>query len=183
MVVTTTVSGVLLSAVQLVAAYKLASAASSKDMGSQGGSVDLEVGKISVKSSVTGLLILAVSFAFFIVFVNSVYSLKNRFLDPAIPAADGAEKELTSSSGLSSTGAVNPQDVSNARRLAPGGLGPSPPMMDKALAPGGLGLPPPATKEKIAGQVRTQREVGNTPRANTVDKQTTCLNGPNRNHP
>lgn len=73
MVVAITISGVLLAALQLVAAYKLAS--TGKGDFNQGGEVTLEEKRISLKSSVTGLLILTVSFAFFMVFVVWVYPL------------------------------------------------------------------------------------------------------------
>lgn len=74
MVVVITVSGVLLAALQLVAAFKLAD----KGNGTLGqdGSIDVANGKISVKSSVTGLLILVVSFAFFFVLVEKVYTIR-----------------------------------------------------------------------------------------------------------
>jgi hypothetical protein len=79
MVVAITMSGVLLAAVQLVAAYQLA-AVNKGDLG-QGGEITLEEKKISLKSSVTGLLILAVSFSFFISYVKWVYPLTAVHID------------------------------------------------------------------------------------------------------
>jgi hypothetical protein len=73
MVVAITMSGVLLAALQLVAAYKLAS--TGRGSLDQGGEITLEEKRISLKSSVTGLLILTVSLAFFMVFVAWVYPL------------------------------------------------------------------------------------------------------------
>jgi hypothetical protein len=74
MVVGMTISGVLLAAVQLMAAYRLAE--SGRGTLGDDGSISMESGKISVKSSVTGLLILVVSFAFFLVFVERVYTIR-----------------------------------------------------------------------------------------------------------
>jgi hypothetical protein len=73
MVVAITLSGVALAGLQLLAAYKLASAGRAEF--NQGGQVTLEANKVSVQSSVTGLLILTVSFAFFLVYVLYVYRI------------------------------------------------------------------------------------------------------------
>lgn len=73
MVVTITLSGVFLAGVQLLAAYHLA--VSDRGSFDQGGEVTIEQKRLSLKSSVTGLLILTVSFAFFLVFVVWVYPL------------------------------------------------------------------------------------------------------------
>lgn len=76
MVVTITLSGVILAGMQLIAAYRLATAGKgSLDQG--GGELGVESGKISLKSSVTGLLILAISLAFFMVFVSKVYLIQD----------------------------------------------------------------------------------------------------------
>jgi hypothetical protein len=74
MVVAITLSGVALAGLQLVAAYRLASAGHG-DLGSAQ-EVTLEQNKISLKSSVTGLMILVISFAFFMVYVVWVYTVK-----------------------------------------------------------------------------------------------------------
>ncbi|WP_156132236.1 hypothetical protein [Paraburkholderia terrae] len=121
MVVAITLSGVGLAGIQLFAAYRLANSMAkvtlardvksiSKDASSVdaapkvplaiqepdlGGSIDFDKnGKLSFKSSVTGLLILILSFAFFLVFVDSIYTLKNRFVDPAECAANQTEAGL-----------------------------------------------------------------------------------------
>jgi hypothetical protein len=121
MVVAITLSGVGLAGVQLFAAYRLANSMAyvarlenvklaPKDAPEiddlqraplvirepdLGGSIDFDKsGKLSFKSSVTGLLILVVSFAFFLVFVDSIYTLKNRFVDPAECAANQTEAGL-----------------------------------------------------------------------------------------
>jgi hypothetical protein len=78
MVVAVTFAGVLLAGVQLWASYKLA-AASGALLPSSSSELTLETNRIIVRSSITGLLILLVSFCFFLVFVFYVY----RFEMPA----------------------------------------------------------------------------------------------------
>jgi hypothetical protein len=87
MVVAITISGVLLAGLQLLAAYRLASVVGGADFGSQqGGEVKIDPKSISLKSSVTGLLILIISFAFFIVYVRWVYPIQTR-MDPEADAS------------------------------------------------------------------------------------------------
>jgi hypothetical protein len=74
MVVAITLSGVALAGLQLLAAYKLAGAGHGDLETPQ--EITLEQNKISLKSSVTGLMILVVSFAFFMVYVAWVYTAK-----------------------------------------------------------------------------------------------------------
>ena len=74
MVLTITLSGVALAGLQLLAAYRLAAAGGGELAQSQ--ELTLEQNKISLKSSVTGLFILVVSFAFFTVYVAWVFSTK-----------------------------------------------------------------------------------------------------------
>lgn len=74
MVVVITLSGVGLATVQLLASYKLASAGHGEAFGAQS-EISLERNKVSLKSSVTGLIILVVSLAFFIVYVKWVYPI------------------------------------------------------------------------------------------------------------
>jgi hypothetical protein len=72
LVVVITISGVALAALQLLASYKLATLG--KGQIDQTQEISFEArGNVSVKSSVTGLLILIVSFAFFLVYVGYVY--------------------------------------------------------------------------------------------------------------
>ena len=79
MVVALTVSGVVLAALQLYAAFRLAQAGRGKfDAPNE---ITLEQSKVSLKSSVTGLLILVVSFAFFIVYVVWVFTIKETKID------------------------------------------------------------------------------------------------------
>jgi hypothetical protein len=67
-------SGVILAAFQLLAAFRLASAGKGEFAQSQ--ELTLEQNRISLKSSVTGLMIFVISFAFFMVYVVWVYTSK-----------------------------------------------------------------------------------------------------------
>ena len=72
MVVSITISGVILAGLQLLASYKLASVGKGKlDNGSE---VNLSFNNMAIKSSVVGVIILGISFAFFLVFVLYVYT-------------------------------------------------------------------------------------------------------------
>jgi hypothetical protein len=72
MVVLVTLSGVLLAGVQLRASYQLA-AANKTSLPDSNGELILKRDQLVLKSSITGLFILAVSFCFFLVFVFYVY--------------------------------------------------------------------------------------------------------------
>jgi hypothetical protein len=86
MVVSITVSGVILAGLQLMGSYRLASAG--KGEFSQQSEVSFEArGNMSLKSSVTGLIILITSFAFFLVYVTWVYPIQTVRLDTDIPVA------------------------------------------------------------------------------------------------
>jgi hypothetical protein len=74
MVVAITISGVLLAGLQLLAAYRLAGSGKGELAVAQ--EIVLEQNKVSLKSSVTGLLILVISFAFFMVYIMWVYTAK-----------------------------------------------------------------------------------------------------------
>jgi hypothetical protein len=80
MVVIITFGGVGLAALQLYAAYRLAQLADGRVAGGTGdlmgdGQLSIEHGKVSVRSSVTGLLVLTLSLAFFVVYVAWVYPI------------------------------------------------------------------------------------------------------------
>jgi hypothetical protein len=75
MVVVITITGVALAGLQLVASYKLA--ASGQGALASDSELVLERSKMSIKSSITGLLILVLSFAFFVVFVYEIYRIKD----------------------------------------------------------------------------------------------------------
>lgn len=88
MVVLITFAGVLLAGVQLVASYKLASLGKGELVG--GGEIHYSTTGASFKSSVVGLVILALSFAFFLVFVLYIYTFdpEQRAMDaPSSPSS------------------------------------------------------------------------------------------------
>lgn len=88
MVVAITLSGVALAGLQLVAAYRLASAGHGDFASAQ--EVTLEQNKISLKSSVTGLMILVISFAFFMVYVAWVYTVKELKAPPTASSSESS---------------------------------------------------------------------------------------------
>jgi|GEM_PF-4385355 len=88
MVVFLTLAGVLLSALQLWASYKLA--AQGRGQLAEGGDISLSGGSIAVKSSVVGVVILALSLGFFVVFATEVYRLRPIDVAPeARPRTEG----------------------------------------------------------------------------------------------
>ena len=90
MVVSITIGGVVLSAMQLYGSFRLATSGKGS-LADPPSEVSLEKGRLAVKSSVTGLLILTTSFAFFLVFVLFVYQFKDDKVSyPEQPAALGA---------------------------------------------------------------------------------------------
>lgn len=74
MVVAITLSGVFLAGVQLLTGYRLALLGKAVAPGDA--DLTIEHSKLSLKSSITGVVILAISLAFFIVFVQWVYNLQ-----------------------------------------------------------------------------------------------------------
>ena len=74
MVVLITISGVVLAGLQLVAGFRLASLG--KAAFEQGGQFVLETKKVSLNSSVTGVLVLAISLCFFYVFAKEIYLIR-----------------------------------------------------------------------------------------------------------
>jgi hypothetical protein len=74
LVVGVTISGVILAALQLLAAFQLAMTKDHEMDG--GGTMSIKRHEIALKSSVTGLFILLMSFAFFLVFVFYVYRIE-----------------------------------------------------------------------------------------------------------
>jgi hypothetical protein len=75
MVVILTLSGVALAALQLAAAYALAKATGSDSLQDQQ-EFSIEKGKLVLRSSITGLFILIISFAFFYVYILHVFTIK-----------------------------------------------------------------------------------------------------------
>jgi hypothetical protein len=77
MVIVITVSGVALAGVQLITSYRLALLGRDGAAGEPTASeLRYDHGSVVVKSSVVGVLILAISFAFFMVFVIYVYTIR-----------------------------------------------------------------------------------------------------------
>ena len=75
MVVTITISGVVLAGIQLWATYRLTMAG--KGMLAEGGEVSIEHKRMVVRSSVVGVLILALALVFFAVYVLYVYRIED----------------------------------------------------------------------------------------------------------
>lgn len=118
LVVVITLSGVVLAAFQLVLSYKLAVIAHTDLAASS--ELAAEQGKISFKSSVTGLMILALSLLFFVVYVKWIYQTND------INAQKPDNLRLQADQ-------VRPPF---ARQLPPGSLGPaSPPASGPAPKP------------------------------------------------
>ncbi len=74
MVVGLTLAGVALSALQLWTSYRLA--ASGKGSLAEGGDLTIEQGRVAIRSSVVGVIILVISLAFFVIFVREVYTIR-----------------------------------------------------------------------------------------------------------
>lgn len=125
MVVAITVSGVLLAGLQLLGSYRLAQAGRGSFAADQT-EITYKPDNVVVRSSVIGLVILIVSFAFFIVFVRYVYMLQEVGPAPAPVAATPAQ----------------PAPAAPARAAgAPSGV-PQPPFTGALVRPG---QPPAAT--------------------------------------
>jgi hypothetical protein len=90
MVVVITLAGVGLAALQLVGSFRLASVGAANF--DQQTELSVQQGKLSVKSSVTGLLILICSFAFFWVFVYEVFVIKTVDVDGGSSNANGMKQ-------------------------------------------------------------------------------------------
>jgi hypothetical protein len=72
-VVMVTISGVALSALQLFAAFQLAM--EGREKLSTGSELGIAAGKMSIKSSIAGVVILAISLLFFVIFVKYVFPI------------------------------------------------------------------------------------------------------------
>ena len=124
MVVIITVSGVFLAGLQLRASYLLAS--SGRLSGGIGDTGELSIAKdrISLKSSVTGLLILTVSFAFFLVFVLYVYTIKDgegKDANPRTAPSSSAVMGGASDRGRSSRAPATPEAAPSGNTGPPEG--------------------------------------------------------------
>jgi hypothetical protein len=94
MVVVITIAGVSLAGFQLLAAYRLAN--NGRGDFSQGGELSLDPKSISLKSSVTGVVILTLSLAFFIAYVKWVYPIRTQ-IDPEVAATNSNVANLIGS--------------------------------------------------------------------------------------
>jgi hypothetical protein len=94
MVVFITISGILLSGLQLLTSYRLALA---KKPDNTKGELIVQSNRLTLRSSVVGLFILALSLLFFIIYVYGVYTIK--------PAKDDSIENLHSIS-YGSTGGI-----------------------------------------------------------------------------
>ena len=97
MVIGITLSGVALAGLQLFASYKLA--LRGKGALADGGEANFTPNSVIVKSSVVGVVILAISFAFFMVYVIDVYTLRDTAPGPTraapLPSTSAASPQLT----------------------------------------------------------------------------------------
>jgi hypothetical protein len=110
MVVSITISGVVLAGLQLFASYKLASVG--KATFADAGEVTIDSHSLAVKSSVVGVIILAISFAFFLVFVLYVYTFTPASNNGA--AAPSSPPPTASPSRSSNTDTDRPANVGKA---------------------------------------------------------------------
>lgn len=94
MVVTITISGVGLAGLQLLTSYRLASSGTTGS--DQSSEFVVQRDRIALKSSVTGLFVLLLSFGFFYVFVYEVYVIKE------INAGTAARRETTANEQIES---------------------------------------------------------------------------------
>lgn len=96
MVVFITCMGVILSGLQLLASYNLSQSAA--DFSQTESKFSIERGKLSVGSSIVGVVILSISFAFFFVFVYFVYKI-----DPSQDVLLGEAEPTFTSGGIVNT--------------------------------------------------------------------------------
>jgi hypothetical protein len=94
MVVLLTISGVVLAGMQLLGSYRLALAGRGELAGG-GSEIAYSATSVSFKSSVIGLTILAMSFAFFLVYIVYVYDMREISSDDASRPAAPAQQQPT----------------------------------------------------------------------------------------
>lgn len=131
MVVFITVAGIALAAVQLLISYRLAST-TGNTMGEMGGELIVEQGRVSLKSSLAGMFILAISFGFFWLFVVFVHPVRVVDLDGGIQGQAASQP----------TSQMRASDPAQTGGLGSGGFGEPPPQ--QASQPD----PAPAAKRK-----------------------------------
>ena len=123
LVVAITLSGVVLSALQLLAAYQLSLAGKESFQQGLGGDIALEKGKLSLHSSVTGLLMLFISLLFFYVFVTKVYLIQETPPLPGTSALSSAAPAI----GARTDGSPSEASTRETFTMGAGGLGFPPP--------------------------------------------------------
>jgi hypothetical protein len=114
MVVSVTMSGVVLAGLQLLASYRLASAGLGGSP--EAGELSLETNKLAIKSSVTGLFILAFSLAFFVFYVKWIYGTQ----DVVIVGPDVKSIQTGVIEGYGKLDAAKPPDADPAPGKHPG---------------------------------------------------------------
>lgn len=128
MVVLITLSGVALAGVQLLTSYNLA--ATGHLSGDGATDLSLEQGKLSIKSSVTGLVVLALSLAFFGIYIVKVYAITPSVEANDAPASQAAPTPTPAPEAKPTPApkpAANPAAARHAPRLlGSGGLAPPP---------------------------------------------------------
>jgi hypothetical protein len=115
MVVSITISGVILAGLQLFASYKLA--LGGKGAMAEGGEFNINFNSMAVKSSVVGVVILSISFAFFLVFVLYVYTFTPQ--KGEIPSYSRATSSAAKSSGADTATGRSVGQPSNIGTVAP----------------------------------------------------------------
>lgn len=132
LVILITLSGVILAAVQLVAGFRLALVG--KAAFEQGGQISLEANKLSVSSSVTGVLVLAVSLCFFYIFSKEIYLIRINGDNSSVPPVKSITSNLDMKSGWdpNSPQAIPQLSPHFGKNLAP---------FNSATAPAGLKQP------------------------------------------
>jgi hypothetical protein len=144
LVVGITMSGVMLAAVQLLAGYRLALAG--KAAFDQGGRLDFEKSKISLNSSVTGLIILVISLAFFYVYVTQVYLIKEVGIAPIKSEAGNPNLEF----GWGGAGNLVQNPLTSSKVLGSPGTG----TQNLNMIGGGLGLAPEVQPKAVQSKPR-----------------------------
>jgi hypothetical protein len=151
MVVLITLSGAALAGVQLLTSYNLAATG---HLGGDGATdLSLEQGKLSIKSSVTGLVVLALSLAFFGIYIVKVYSIIPSADAKDVPASQAAPPDTASADEAAApSGKVAAPKVSAPKTSAPKTkpAKPAPPTGGLLTGGGGVGEPPPA-KSRTGG--------------------------------
>ena len=143
MVVAITISGVLLAGFQLLAAYRLASGGRADF--AQGGELSLDPKSVSIKSSVTGIVILTISLAFFITYVKWIYPIETR-MDPEV-AATHSNLPTTSGPNVPITLAVGGAGTAPEPTPDPVAAGLRPELGSRQLRPGEA---PPVNPPEVA---------------------------------